>query len=50
MKATIPGKVAFFMAQVLIGKFLNSATVLADHESVASYIVAQSAPYKSASG
>ena len=50
MKAQIPGKLIFPLAQSLIGKFLNDATVLADHEAMASLSRAQATLHKSATG
>jgi hypothetical protein len=50
MKAQIPGKLVFPLAQSLVGKLLNGSTALADHEAMAAFSGIQAALHESATG
>ena len=50
MKAQTLGKLVFPLAQSLVGKLLNGATVLADHEAVAALSSIQAAFHESTAG
>ncbi len=47
VKAKVLGGLAFLKTQLLVNKFLGSSAMIADHEAVATFFVAQGALYKS---
>jgi hypothetical protein len=47
MKPKVLGRLAFLETQLLVNKFLGSSAMMADHEAVASFFIAQGALHKS---
>ncbi len=47
MKPKVLGRLAFLETQLLGNKFLGSSAMMADHEAVATFFIAQGALYKS---